>query len=198
MFQFGGFPSWYYRFISGYIFLQYVGFPIRKSAGHSLFPALRGLSQVVTSFFGSRCQGIHLMLFFAWTAPLASFSFSSWNFKLFKFASCLSFANNCLFLGCAEKTVSFETSFFYTVFPPPDNLLSDGDLVVCSHFSERPLIFLWSFSIQLSVRFFLLFGFQWTFAFCTTIVALVGSSGLEPPTSRLSGGCSNQLSYKPI
>ena len=27
---------------------------------------------------------------------------------------------------------------------------------------------------------------------------MVGSSGLEPPTSRLSGGCSNQLSYKPI
>ena len=26
----------------------------------------------------------------------------------------------------------------------------------------------------------------------------MGSSGLEPPTSRLSGGCSNQLSYKPI
>ena len=27
---------------------------------------------------------------------------------------------------------------------------------------------------------------------------LVGLSGLEPPTSRLSGGCSNQLSYKPM
>ena len=27
---------------------------------------------------------------------------------------------------------------------------------------------------------------------------LVGSSGLEPPTSRLSGVCSNQLSYEPI
>ena len=26
---------------------------------------------------------------------------------------------------------------------------------------------------------------------------MVGSSGLEPPTSRLSGVCSNQLSYKP-
>ena len=26
---------------------------------------------------------------------------------------------------------------------------------------------------------------------------LVGISGLEPETSRLSGGCSNQLSYKP-
>ena len=27
--------------------------------------------------------------------------------------------------------------------------------------------------------------------------ALVGSSGLEPPTSRLSGVCSNLLSYEP-
>ena len=28
--------------------------------------------------------------------------------------------------------------------------------------------------------------------------AVVGSSGLEPPTSRLSGVCSNQLSYDPV
>ena len=27
---------------------------------------------------------------------------------------------------------------------------------------------------------------------------MVGSSGLEPPTSRLSGVCSNLLSYKPV
>ena len=32
--------------------------------------------------------------------------------------------------------------------------------------------------------------------FCIKI--LVGLSGLEPPTSRLSGGRSNRLSYKPI
>ena len=31
-----------------------------------------------------------------------------------------------------------------------------------------------------------------------TFVALVGSSGLEPPTSRLSGVRSNHLSYEPI
>ena len=31
-----------------------------------------------------------------------------------------------------------------------------------------------------------------------TSVGLVGSSGLEPPTSRLSGVCSNQLSYEPV
>jgi hypothetical protein len=27
---------------------------------------------------------------------------------------------------------------------------------------------------------------------------LVGPGGLEPPTSRLSGVCSNQLSYRPL
>ena len=27
---------------------------------------------------------------------------------------------------------------------------------------------------------------------------MVGLSGLEPPTSRLSGVCSNQLSYQPM
>ena len=32
--------------------------------------------------------------------------------------------------------------------------------------------------------------------FCTYM--LVGTSGLEPPTSRLSGVCSNQLSYVPV
>ena len=33
---------------------------------------------------------------------------------------------------------------------------------------------------------------------CTLFRVLVGSSGLEPPTSRLSAECSSQLSYKPI
>ena len=36
----------------------------------------------------------------------------------------------------------------------------------------------------------------YTFPRCFRI--LVGTSGLEPPTSRLSGVCSNQLSYVPV
>ena len=34
--------------------------------------------------------------------------------------------------------------------------------------------------------------------FPTPYSVLVGTSGLEPPTSRLSGVCSNQLSYVPV
>ena len=47
--------------------LHHRGFPIRKSTDRCLFTAPRGLSQLVTSFFGSWCQGIHLMLFVTWT-----------------------------------------------------------------------------------------------------------------------------------
>ena len=32
----------------------------------------------------------------------------------------------------------------------------------------------------------------------TFLLLMVGSSGLEPPTSRLSGARSNHLSYEPI
>ena len=43
--------------------LQYVGSPIRRSAGRRIFAPHRSFSQLVTSFFGSQCQGIRLMLF---------------------------------------------------------------------------------------------------------------------------------------
>ena len=41
-----------------------------------------------------------------------------------------------------------------------------------------------------------LFSFQGT-SF-EQMLKVVGLSGLEPPTSRLSGVCSNRLSYKPV
>ena len=46
--------------------LPQVGFPIRKSAIQWLFAPHRSLSQLITSFIGSWCQGIHPMLLLAW------------------------------------------------------------------------------------------------------------------------------------
>ena len=43
--------------------LPHAGFPIRISAGRRLFAPYRSFSQLAASFFGSYCQGIHLMLF---------------------------------------------------------------------------------------------------------------------------------------
>ena len=42
--------------------LLQVGSPIRTSAGHRIFAPNRSFSQLVTSFIGSQCQGIRLML----------------------------------------------------------------------------------------------------------------------------------------
>jgi hypothetical protein len=42
------------------------GFPIRISTGLWLFAPHRSFSQLVTSFFGSWCQGIHPTLLLAW------------------------------------------------------------------------------------------------------------------------------------
>ena len=44
--------------------LPQVGSPIRTSAGSRIFAPHRSFSQLVTSFFGSQCQGIRLMLLF--------------------------------------------------------------------------------------------------------------------------------------
>ena len=40
--------------------------------------------------------------------------------------------------------------------------------------------------------------FQRAFLRFCLFVVMVGLNGLEPPTSRLSGVCSNQLSYRPL
>ena len=48
-----------------YMRIAHVGFPIQKSAGHGIFAPCRSLSQLITSFIGSQCQGIHPALLFA-------------------------------------------------------------------------------------------------------------------------------------
>ena len=61
MFHFSGCRSTWTMNSSRSHWVHQWGFPIRKSPGQSLFPTLRGLSQVTTSFIASQHQGIHLV-----------------------------------------------------------------------------------------------------------------------------------------
>ena len=97
------------------LILHQGGFPIRKSADLCLFTAPRSLSQLVTSFVGSRCQGILLMLFFAWT--------SFYNASSLKALRAFSLANN--FFGC----------FFLLIFA-----FVCKNVVFFTNFSERPVL----------------------------------------------------------
>ena len=146
MFQFPSFPSLDYVFIKRSMILHQSGFPIRKSADRSLFAAPRSLSQLVTSFVGSWCQGIHLVLFHAWTSLFFLLSIAwvsqiiilQWKSFLFR---CFCFGFSACFSTC-------------------------GQIVVLPRFSERPsikiLISIFSL-ILLIICSFLLFSFQWTF-----------------------------------
>ena len=65
MFQFRRFPLYTYVFSAQWLTLRQPGFPIQKSTGKWIFAPNRGLSQLITSFIGSQCQGIHPALLFA-------------------------------------------------------------------------------------------------------------------------------------
>ena len=168
--------------------LHHSGFPIRKSADQCLFTAPRSLSQLVTSFVGSRCQGILLMLFFAWTSFKMILSFRAF------------FANN---FSVVVFTVNFAFVQKFVVFLP--TLRKDHCVIFNSSFQKITLVF-----SQLSVSFSFFIRFSMNILQSTRLKSysnqciaadryrLVGSSGLEPPTSRLSGARSNHLSYEPI
>ena len=168
MFQFGGFPMHTYVFSMHSMVLHHGSFLIRKSTGRSLFAAHRSLSQLVTSFFGSWCQGIHLVLLLAWT------SFQTVSCSLFRSQkNRLSFANNCY--GCC-----------YLLFLPQ----CDKIAVFYSRFGKTNVC-----SINLLLNYlFVCFRIRLSMNICESWALLVGTSGLEPPTSRLSAECSSQLS----
>ena len=66
MFQFPGFTLhnlWIQLWIHG---VTHVSFLIRRSPDHWLCAPTRSLSQLITSFIGSWCQGIPLAHFIAW------------------------------------------------------------------------------------------------------------------------------------
>ena len=152
MFQFPGFPTYTYEFSACSAVLHCRGFPIRKSADRSLFAAPRSLSQLVASFFGSWCQGIHLMLFFAWT-------FSTFQFSLL---NCLSFINKFLLVvnSFCEKVLSFLLS--ESIVPPFGEIVfypNWKDLLIFANLlvkSSCPLI------CSFLTLQYTLFSFQWT------------------------------------
>ena len=76
MFQFRRFPSIRYGLAYGCMRYAHTGFPIQRSADQWIFAPPRSFSQLITSFIGSQCQGIHPALFFAW--PVYCFN-SVWN-----------------------------------------------------------------------------------------------------------------------
>ena len=59
MFQFPGFPSIRYGLAYGYQRSALMGFPIRISPDRWIFAPPRSFSQLVTSFLGPQCLGIH-------------------------------------------------------------------------------------------------------------------------------------------
>ena len=127
---------------------------IRTSTAHSLLTTPRSFSQLVTSFFGSWCQGIPLMLFVAWPYVV---SFGS--FLIFAFWNCSNYLASNIHISTSVSTLKIFTNF----------------LAISA-------IFIQFLRCILNSAF----------------TVLVGLSGLEPPTSRLSGVRSNRLSYKPI
>ena len=70
--------------------------------------------------------------------------------------------------------------------------------IVSFNFQSFWLFSRWIFSMFSSFALLLNFFIQFSRCFWELLVLLVGTSGLEPPTSRLSGVRSNHLSYAPI
>ena len=135
----------------------------------NLFAAPRGLSQLVTSFFGSWCQGIHLTLFIAWTSYCLSFD----NFFRLLYLLFLP----PLWQNCSLNLPFFGKTSYFLLWLRQNPRIQSFLKIICS------------FTISL-IRFSMNIFLQ--------LPLLVGSSGLEPPTSRLSGVRSNHLSYEPI
>ena len=178
MFQFRRFPSCTYGFSTRYTSFTCVDCSIRKSMDQCPLTAPHSLSQLVASFFGSQCQGIPLALFVAWPCVLLGsqklISCRDLLFEIVDFAFWM-FSHSPRFICFLfiQFSMYTQTKFWRILFSKFDFV----ELFV-------PISRLQVLQSKILLRFT-----SWT---------LVGSSGLEPPTSRLSGVCSNQLSYKPL
>ena len=107
MFQFRRFPLHTYVFSMQSPCFSRWGFPIRIPADLRLFAAPRSFSQLIASFFGFRCQGIHPVLFLAWT---------SWASQIFVWSFCVSF-QHCHINISIVRHFCFIVVFFTLYIP---------------------------------------------------------------------------------
>ena len=131
--------------------LHHECFHIRKSPDQCLFAAPRSLSQLVTSFIGSWCQGIHLMLLFAWTSYLL----------VLVLLNCLSFIKQFLFFRISFAVKRFYPfhfrKLFYSTFRWNCSFTQIFGKTYSNLIKICPLL-----SVRFYSSFHLLFGFQWT------------------------------------
>ena len=81
--------------------VSHAGFPIRKSPDLWLCAPTRSLSQLITSFIGSWCQGIHHAPFVAWPSL----------FRLFISINHLTLLNFALILGLIKSIINLTKLF---------------------------------------------------------------------------------------
>ena len=125
-----------------------------------LFAPPRSLSQLVTSFIGSQCQGILHILFFAWTTFSKQVSFeTNWFTLVLRFFSRL---NCCVYHTCSLQDLVFifvwQNCLIFTLTEKPDFNFN--------WFLSFPLLLSVMYVTQILSKesiWFLLFGFQWTF-----------------------------------
>ena len=143
MFQFRRFPAAHYGFMCGRCRSSAAGFPIQRSADHRIFAPTRGLSQLITSFIGSQCQGIHPTLFLFNRFMPASVRTCGRSCSLllneFMFARLSACAFLCgygsliapagavslirIHLGCLDILISLECFVLYVVFKVRSTML---------------------------------------------------------------------------
>ena len=160
--------------------LHHECFHIRISADLCLFAAPRSFSQLITSFIGSWCQGIRLMLLFAWTFLSVISLKITWFSSFFEL---LEFHKTFLgyFFLFAVKRLSFcaliffhlsvKLYFFTLLFNRKTyiNLLIFV-LFVCSFFYSSIFLSFIRFSMIMLPHFFVSGWHKWT---RTTDLALI-------------------------
>ena len=158
---------------------------IRISTDHIMLADPRGFSQLTASFVGSWCQGILPTLLLAWPVWIMFSSFRLLivvNYPTSK-KFLLSLSHN--FLICITFTSIIQFSSFCFNY-----LLDSSQLSLSDSLSRR---------ISYCVSNFDDFVIKRNSSIISAAQAdMMGTSGLEPPTSRLSGVRSNHLSYAPV